>query len=156
MPKKKSDKSNVEDLQQQVAELTDALQRERADAENVRRRAGEDRVEALVRGKEMAAEELIPLIDNLIRAFEHTPDDIKDHSWVKGVLGINKQLDILLKDFGLKKIDTTTGTEFDAETMEAVGVEEGGDGTDRVSAELQAGFKLNGRVVRVAMVKVKR
>lgn len=144
------------DLELQVAELTEALQRERADADNVRRRAGEDKVEALVRGKEIAAEELIPLIDNLMRAFSHTPDDIKDHKWVKGVTGIEKQLEALVKEFGLDKIDASEGTEFDAITMEAVAVEEGGDGTDKVSAELQSGYTLNGRVVRVAMVKVKR
>lgn len=37
-------KTSVTSLQKQVAELTEALKRERADAENVRRRAGEERL----------------------------------------------------------------------------------------------------------------
>ena len=39
-----SKKSNPKELQQRVDELTEALQRERADSVNLRRRVDEDRV----------------------------------------------------------------------------------------------------------------
>lgn len=143
-----------EELQQQIAELTDALQRERADAENIRKRAATEKVDNLARGREMAAEELVPLLDNLQKAFEYAPEDIADHKWVQGVLGLESQLGKLLADLGLAKIETV-GQEFDPETMQAVSVEEAGGDKEIVSEELQAGYTLNGKLIRVAMVKVK-
>ena len=149
MPKKKP---TIKDLEKQVADLTEALQRERADAENVRRRSGEDIVNAIIRGKEQAVEGLLPLLDTLSLAFAHPPKDIAEHKWVKGVMGLDKQLQSIMQEFGLEKIPTKD-QEFDPELMQAVTAEGEGD-VQTVSEELQPGYKLNGKVVRVAMVRV--
>lgn len=142
------------ELLQQIGELTEALQRERADAENIRRRSEEDRRQALGAGKRAAIEQLVPLLDNLHRAFAFAPKDIASNSWVKGVLGLDKQLESLMNEFGLTKIETV-GKQFDPETMEAVSTEEGEGPEHVVLEELQSGYLLNGQVVRVAMVKVR-
>ncbi|MCA9348918.1 nucleotide exchange factor GrpE, partial [Candidatus Saccharibacteria bacterium] len=147
--------SNNEMLQQQLADLTEALQRERADAENIRKRAESDRIAALATGKEIAVGQLVPLIDNLHRAFAHMPAELDDNKWAQGVKALDKQLESLMTEFGLEVIETV-GKDFDPELMEAVAVEEGGNGHEVVSEELQRGYRLNGRVIRVAMVKVTR
>ncbi len=132
-----------------VLELTEDLKRLQADFINFKARAEKERVEAAQAGRERAVIELLPLLDNLERAFQHAPEELTDNLWVKGVLGLEKQLMTLMEDFGLEKIETV-GLEFDPNTMEAVSH---GDG-DAVSEELRSGYKLGGRVVRPAMVKV--
>lgn len=141
------------DLEKQLAELTEALQRERADAENVRKQAEASRAAAIATGKEMAVESMLDLIDNLARAFSHAPEEIADNPWVKGVMSLEKQLQSNIKNFGLEKI-STIGEEFDADTMEAVQVEDGDGDKQVVIDELKSGYRLNGRVIRHAMVRL--
>ena len=59
-----------------VAELTEALQRERADAANIRRRHDEQiaRLKDLV--KAGVVSDLLPVIDNVERALKHVPADL--------------------------------------------------------------------------------
>ncbi|MGH7195793.1 MAG: nucleotide exchange factor GrpE [Candidatus Saccharimonadales bacterium] len=145
---------NVEALNQQIAELTEALQRERADATNLRRRSEAERVAMGAYYKSLVVRELLPVIDNLERALKHAPKDLADNDYVKGVQGVVKQFEKALAGIGVSKIKTT-GQAFDPKFHEAVQMEEG-DGTREVVAEeLQAGYRLGDEVIRHAMVKVK-
>jgi len=157
MPKSqqpKVPKVNVQALQQQVAELTEALQRERADAMNVRRRAEEERIAMGTFYKAMIVRELLPAIDNLERALKHVPKDLEGNDYIKGVESVAKQFDKALTDLGMERIKTV-GEAFDPKYHEAVSMDDG-DGTHEVvSEELQAGYKLGDEVIRHAMVKVK-
>lgn len=141
-------------LETQVAELTDALQRERADATNIRRRH-QDQVAGLKSMiKAEVVRELLPVIDNFERALKHVPDNLKDDDYVKGVQGIVKQFEKTLEQMGVTRIQTT-GHPFDPKWHEAVSMEEG-DGTQEiVSEELQAGYAIGDEVIRHAMVRVK-
>jgi len=142
------------DLEAQVLELTESLKRERADADNIRKRAATDQVDAIIRGQEIAVEKLLPLIDSLERAFAHTPKEIADNTWVQGVTGLEKQLAKLTAEFGLERINTV-GEQFDPERMQAVVADDSEGESDIVTEELQSGYILNGKVIRVAMVKVR-
>jgi len=64
-----------EELEQKIAELTDALQRERADAMNVRRRSEEDRAKMGSFYKANVVQQLLPVIDNFERALKHVPGE---------------------------------------------------------------------------------
>ena len=143
----------IEELEQKVAELTDALQRERADVTNIRRRHDEQISSLKTSVKATIIEELLPVIDNFERALKHIPDDLKDTDFVKGVQGIVKQFEKTLADMGVERIQTT-GQPFDPHIHEAVATEEG-DGQEVVSEELQPGYKIGDNVIRPAMVKVK-
>ncbi|MDZ7786430.1 MAG: nucleotide exchange factor GrpE [Candidatus Saccharibacteria bacterium] len=151
---KKRGDQRVEELEQQVAELTEALQRERADADNVRRRAEADRSSMADYHKSKVIEQLLPIIDNFERALKHTPNDLKGSDYVKGVQGIVKQFEATLKAIGVTRIETV-GQEFNPELHEAVSMEEGEGDKEVVSEELQSGYRLHDQVVRPAMVKVK-
>jgi molecular chaperone GrpE len=133
-----------------IEEITADLQRLQADFINYKQRAEKEKVDYLNRGRETAALDFLPIFDNLERAFAHTPEEIKDNPWVKGILGVDKQLQKLLDDLGLEKIKTV-GELFDPTTMEAITYDEG---SDVVSEELRSGYLLNGKVIRAAMVKV--
>lgn len=150
MPKK----PNAADLEQQIAELTDALQRERADATNVRRRSEEERAKMSGFYKSLVVRELLPTIDNFERALKHVPKDLVHNDYVKGIQGVVKQFEDALKKIGVMRIKTT-GHDFDPRYHEAIQMEEGEGTREVVSEELQAGYTLGDEVIRHAMVKVK-
>ncbi|MGH7241462.1 MAG: nucleotide exchange factor GrpE [Candidatus Saccharimonadales bacterium] len=140
-------------LQQQVADLTDALQRERADVSNVRRRHEEQIAGLKNTVKANVVRDLLPIVDNFERALKHVPEDLIDNDYIKGVQGVVKQFEKTLTDMGVLRIKTV-GEPFDPTFHEAVSVEDG-DGTNEVvSEELQAGYTLGNEVIRHAMVRV--
>jgi len=134
-----------------IAQLTEALQRERADAENIRRRHQEQMFGLKDMVKASVVRELLPVIDNFERALKHVPKDLSDNDYVKGVQGVVKQFEKTLADMGVERIKTV-GEVFNPHLHEAVSAEEGGD---IISEELQAGYKLGDEVIRHAMVRVK-
>lgn len=156
-----SKKSSVAELQNQINDLTEALQRERADSVNLRRRVDEERAQLGNFYKSMIVRELLPAIDNLERAMMHTPKDLKSHDYVKGVQGVVKQFEQCFKQLGVERIKTV-GQEFDPRYHEAVSVEDaGGAGlpvgrqVEVVCEELQPGYKLGDEIIRHATVKVR-
>lgn len=153
MPKAK--KPNIEYLQIQISELTEALQRERADVINVRRRYEEQIASLQTTIKASIVEDFLPAIDNLERALKHVPQDIADHDYVKGVQGVVKQFEKTLNDLGVERIKTV-GEQFDPRLHEAVSMEDAGGDQEIISEELQPGYVLGDTVIRHAMVKVKK
>ena len=150
-----SKKPTLADLQQQIAELTEVLQRERADSLNLRRRVEEERAEMGDYHKAAVIHGLLPAIDNLERALMHVPKELKDHNYVKGVQGVAKQFEQCFKQLGVERIKTV-GEHFDPHLHEAVHME-GEDGEHEViTEELTPGYKLGDEVIRHATVKVKR
>jgi molecular chaperone GrpE len=151
---KQKETDNQELLRQQIEELTVAVQRERADAVNMRRRHEEQVANLKNTIKANVVRELLPVIDSFERALKHTPDDLIHNEYVKGVQAIVKQFEKTLADLGVEKIKTV-GEVFDPRWHEAVIMEEG-DGTQEIiSEELQAGYRLGDEVIRHAMVKVR-
>ncbi len=148
-------KPTLAELQQQVGELTEALQRERADALNIRRRAEEDRTRMADFYKVMIIRDLLPAIDNLERSLLHAPKELAEHDYVKGVQGVVKRFEKTLKEMGLSRIKTV-GELFDPSLHEAVSIEDAGGEVEVVCEELQPGYRLGDQVIRHAMVKVKK
>jgi molecular chaperone GrpE len=142
-------------LEDQLQELTAALQRERADALNIRRRHDEEIAGLRTRVKSNVVTDLLPVIDNFERALQHVPKELEGNDYVKGVQGIVKQFEKTLADLGVERIKTV-GEHFDPNLHEAVSMEEGEGDNEIISEELQAGYKIGGDVLRHAMVRVKR
>ena len=149
-----SKKPTLAELEQKIAELTEALQRERADALNVRRRADEDRTRLASFYKVMIVRDLLPALDNLERALKHTPKDLVGHNYIKGIDGVVKQFEQAFDELGVKKIKSV-GEKFDPKLHEAVQMEEGKGSTEVITEELQPGYTMGDDVIRHAMVKVK-
>ena len=144
----------VQELQDQVAQLTAALQRERADATNIRRRHDEQIASLSSSAKAQVVKALLPVIDNFERALKHVPEDLEKNDYIKGVQGVVKQFEKTLADLGVQKIKTV-GEPFDPNLHEAVSMEDGDGGDEIVSEELQSGYALGDDVIRHAMVRVK-
>lgn len=153
---KKSPKKDdvLAQLEQQITELTEALQRERADATNIRRRHEDELNRLRTRVKTTVVGELLPVIDNFERALKHVPEELKDHDYIKGVQGVVKKFEKTLGDMGVERIKTV-GEPFNPDIHEAISMEEGEGDKEIVCEELQSGYKLGDDVIRHAMVRVK-
>ena len=147
-------KVTKEELSQQIAELTDALQRERADAINIRRRHDEQLANLRTSTKAHVVSDLLPILDNFERALKHVPEHLANEDYIKGVQGIVKQFEKTLADIGVERI-ATVGEPFDPNLHEAISMEEGDGETEVVSEELQSGYKIGDDVIRHAMVRVR-
>jgi len=153
MSKQKKDKQPTP-IEDQLHDLTTALQRERADAVNLRRRHETELANLRTRLKSGVVADLLPVIDNFERSLKHVPKELEGNDFVKGVQGVVKQFEKTLSDLGVERIKTV-GESFDPALHEAVSMEEG-DGTQEVvSEELQAGYRIGDDVIRHAMVRVR-
>jgi molecular chaperone GrpE len=157
MTKKKQDIDYAQVAEQLAAEnsqLTEALQRERADATNIRRRHDEQVASLRSTVKASVVKDLLPIIDNFERALKHVPKDLEGNEYVKGIEGIVRQFEKTLANIGVERIKTV-GEPFDPHLHEAVSMEEGDGKQEVVSEELQSGYRLGDDVIRHAMVRVK-
>jgi molecular chaperone GrpE len=155
MTDKKPSKPKKDDASQRVAELTEALQRERADAVNIRRQHEAQMANLRTMVKSSVVSDLLPVIDNFERALKHVPKDLEGNEYVKGVNGVVKQFEKTLESLGVERIKTV-GEHFDPTLHEAVSMEDGEGEHEIVSEELQAGYKIGDDVIRHAMVRVKQ
>ena len=145
------------ELEQQIGELTQDLQRTRADFENFRKRTDEERTRAKELGSKQAVVKLLPVIDTIERAVSHFPDELQGNSWAEGVVSLSKNLTKLFKELDLEKITVTPGeTEFDPSLHNAISADDSEGDREIVSEELQPGYKLGGSVIRESLVRVTR
>ncbi len=155
MPNKpKAKVPEIEKLQLHVAELTNALQHERADATNIRRQHDEQVANLRTIVKSNVVKDLLPVVDNFELSLKHLPKDLENNEYIKGIQSIVKQFEKTLSDLGVERIKTV-GEAFNPHLHEAVTMEEGEGTQEVVSEELQAGYKIGDDVIRHAMVRVK-
>lgn len=132
------------DYEAQIAELTNDLQRTRADFENYRKQVELQKSQAMDAARYATIMKVLPLLDNLDLA-------IHAHEQLQPLL---KTLDKTLAELKLEKINSQPGTEFNPDFHEAVMMADG-DGDKEVVAEtLRPGYLYEGQVLRPAMVKV--
>ncbi len=140
----------VEELQRQLAQAQDQYQRVLAEYANYKRRTDQEKEQlgAFVKGEALKA--LLPGIDNLERAVA-SPDGPE---YRKGVEMVIRQFMDTLTALGLEEIPAL-GEVFDPELHNAV-MREDADGVEpeTVTEVYQKGYRLSGRVLRPAMVKV--
>jgi len=123
-------------------------QRAQADFVNYRRRQDEQTAEWLRMFGEGLIRDILPVLDSLDAAIAAQPDD-------QGLLTLKSQLQSILKKHGIEEIKAV-GEKFNPLFHEGVDFEEGESDHDGevVSGEIQKGYMLNGKVLRVAKVKV--
>jgi molecular chaperone GrpE len=129
-----------------------------ADIQNIRRRAEQDVERAHKYGQEKLVSELLPVIDNLERALQATDDqdDQRVSALRQGVELTLKSFIGCLQKFNVEPLDPI-GEPFNPEYHQAMGMMESATAEpDSVTAVMQKGYTLNGRVLRPAMVMVAR
>ena len=85
------------------------------------------------------------------------PEDQKDNAWVTGITYIQKQLEDVLKNNGVKEIEVKVGDEFDPGLHEAIDTKEtkmDTKETNKIMKIAQKGYKIDGKIIRAARVVV--
>lgn len=151
-----------ETLQEQLAEqrrqteqYLDHLQRLQAEFTNYRRRVSQEQLQATSRGKENVLRALLPILGNLRLAVHHAQEDA--NAVRQGVQMIWQQFENFLREQGVEQV-ATVGQPFDPTKHEALSTAPATVETpaNTVVAEINAGYSLDGRLLRPAQVVVAR
>ncbi len=142
---------DVEALKEKVENYLANWQRAQADFINYKRRAEQEKMEISKFANSILMLNLLPILDDLERAFVSIPPRLAELSWVDGVRLIERKLWATLEAQGLSPIKAL-GESFDPKLHEAAIHGKGKEGI--VIEELQRGYQLHDRVIRPAMVVV--
>jgi molecular chaperone GrpE len=136
-----------------VDDLTDQLQRERAELINYRRRKERDQESARIRAIESALEKILPIADDFHRAIKTLPAEVEGNGWAEGFKLIEANLRRALESQGVTPMESV-GKLFDPTRHDAVMFDDSTTGEHMVVEEFQRGYLINDKVLRAAKVKV--
>jgi molecular chaperone GrpE len=132
-----------------------ALQRERAEFQNFKRRTSEERMRDLGLAGEDLIRKVLVLADDFDRAIEARPASIADDPWFEGIAAIDRKLRQLLESEGVTAIDAAPGRPFDPREHEAIANVPDADRPEgEIVEEIRRGYRLRDRVIRPALVAV--
>ena len=138
---------------QQADDYLAALQRERAEFQNFRRRTAEERERELGLAGEDLIRKVLALADDFDLAIDARPADLADNGWIEGIVAIDRKLRALLESEGVNQIDATPGRPFDPREHDAiVNVPGTGRADGEIVEEVRRGYRLRDRVIRPALV----
>ena len=144
-------------LKEDLLAARDAALRAQADAQNVKRRAEQDVEKARKFALERFASDLLPVVDNLERALEAASGD--DEAIKPIAEGVELTLKSFIDVLGKNKVDVVDpqGEPFDPNLHQAITMIENKEvEPNTVTAVMQKGYSLNGRLIRPAMVMVSK
>ena len=146
--------AELEALRVESAEYRDHAMRAQAEFDNFRKRITREREEERRRAGERLVSEMLPAIDNLERAIEHTTAGGDLKHLLSGVEAVHAQLIAVLGKEGVEVVDPV-GEHFDPMLQQAVSQKEDKTVPEGTVVEVfQKGYSLGGRVIRSAMVVV--
>ena len=140
------------EYKQKADDYLNSWKRTAADFENFKKRQEKEARELVQFAQEVTVVKMLPTLEALEQALKHSPRDERFKEWSEGVIKIVQQLEKVLLEMGIEKIKSV-GEKFDHELHEALEMVEGGE-SGKILEEVQAGYKLNGKVIRAAKVKV--
>ena len=155
-------KKKFEECQKLKDEYLTGWQRERADFLNYKREELERVEEILKYADEGLILKILPILDNFEIVEKKLPENLRNDVNIKGLLQIKNQILNFLKNQGVEEIKSV-GEKFDPQLHEVVGevasseaLAKGGKSVESgiVIEEIQKGYKINGRLLRPAKVRV--
>jgi len=149
-------KKKLEETEKELRESRERLLRVAADLENYKKRATKEREDYLKFANEDLIKEILPFMDNLERAINHSEKANDAQSLVDGVRLTLQGLLQRLGRFGVTAVESV-GKPFDPAVHEAMlVVETDQHEPNQVVEEFQRGYRLNDRLVRPASVSVSK
>lgn len=144
--------SELDKLRAERNDLFERLARLQAEFDNYRKRAAKENADFRDYAVSDAARALLPVIDSFTLALKNSaakPEDLR-----KGVELIFKQLQDVLQKLNVERVPAQ-GELFDPRVHEAIEMVESDAAPDHhVLEELQPGYRIKGRLLRPAMVRV--
>jgi molecular chaperone GrpE len=147
-------RADLEKANRESEEHFRLLQRAQADLVNYRRRVEQERGDVIRGAKAEVVLSVLPVLDDFERALESVPPELKEQPWVEGMALIERKLRSALDAQGVTQIEAL-GKQFDPWEHEAVLYEESRSHQEgEVTGVFRPGYKLQGKVIRPAQVKV--
>jgi len=152
-------KKELEEEKKKSKEYLAGWQRAKADYINQEREIERQRSEWLEFANTTLILEILPIYEHFIRALEHKD---KSEDFIKGLEQIKKQFEDLFKKLGVEKIKTI-GEKFNPEFHEVVARQQPTNDKQQIATdtdgiiveEVSPGYKINGKVIKVAKVVIK-
>lgn len=153
MPEAMLFKQQLEEKDLKIREYEEMARRERAEAENIRKRMDRERKELLRSANKMLLTNFLDIVDDFERALSHTPEgDGKD--FYTGVEMIYQRTMSFLESNGVNEI-ACLGEEFDPKIHEAIALEEDDKYSEEKVIEIyQKGYKMYDSLLRAPKVKI--
>jgi molecular chaperone GrpE len=148
--------SEVQDVTAEwyVNECLEQLKRERADFLNYKHRVDRERARDRERERLELLRDLVPAIDDLSRALDHTPADLAEHPWAQGIALARERFLDALRQVGVEPVGTA-GERFEPSIHEAVMYQEQPSASDQhVESVLRPGYRVGPQLLRPAQVVV--
>ncbi|QKY19373.1 nucleotide exchange factor GrpE [Halolamina sp. CBA1230] len=138
------------DYEERIDDLESKLTRKQADFQNFKKRQQKKLEQQQARATEDLVESLLPVRDNLARALEQDGDaDIRE-----GVEGTLRELDRVLDDEGVERIEPEPGKEPDPERHEVLMRVESDRPAGTIEELYRPGYEMGEKVIRTAQVTV--
>lgn len=152
---KENETDPLEAANKEIAELKDKYLRSVAEFDNYRKRTLKEKAELILNGSEKTISAILPILDDMERAIANGEKSEDYKVLNEGIQLIYTKFQKTLESLGVKKIDTDNA-DFDTDIHEAVAMVPGmgDDKKGKVLDCIQAGYKLNDKVIRHAKVAV--
>lgn len=153
--------ARVAELEAAKAELNDRMLRALAESQNIRKRAQREIEDAGKFAVTRFARDLLSVADNMARALQALPADRESleagvRNTIVGLEATQRELATIFERHGVARIEAA-GKSFDPELHQAMmEVEDPSRPAGTVVQELMAGYTLQGRLLRAAMVAVSK
>jgi molecular chaperone GrpE len=154
--------AQIEELSNQLVaanrqsdEYLSALQRERAEFLNFKRRTAEERERDFGLANDDLIRKVLAVADDFDRAIDARPEEFAGNAWAEGITAIDRKLRALLESEGVSQIDAAPGRRFDPREHDAIANVPGtGRPEGEIVDEVRRGYRLRDRVLRPALVAV--
>ena len=154
--------AQIEELSNQLVaanrqsdEYLSALQRERAEFLNFKRRTAEERERDFGLASDDLIRKVLAVADDFDRAIDARPEELAGNAWAEGITAIDRKLRALLESEGVSQIDAAPGRRFDPREHDAIANVPGtGRPEGEIVDEVRRGYRLRDRVLRPALVAV--
>ena len=144
----------LDEERQELDPCVDQLRRERADFLNYKHRIERERAADLERERARLLLQLVPAIDDLDRALDHTPRELAQHPWATGISLARERFLEALRQVDVERFGQT-GERFDPAVHEAVMYQEQPGATDQhIVSVMRPGYRLGHQLLRPAQVVV--
>ncbi len=149
-------RQQLEEAQSKADEYLDQWRRTAAEFANYKKRNEKEQAEFTKYANAALITTLLPLLDDFERAFQTLPGNLRNLTWIDGILLIQRKLQMIFEQVGVTVIKTEDQV-FDPILHEAVTYEESVEREEgQLIGEVQKGYKLHDRVLRPALVRVSK
>jgi len=146
-------KAKLEEKEKEAADNYDKFVRAVAEMDNYKKRVAKEKADTIKYGTEELIKDILPFMDSLDRALEHTGSpDVE--AFKDGIKLVQEQLLCCLKKHGVERIESS-GADFDPNYHEAMmQIHSDEHKENKIVNEIAKGYLLNGRLLRPSKVCV--